>query len=152
MSATAAVCVRIMGSRTPDAHSIDAHRFRRGPVRPLVLLVIDNDEVRARFAYQLAASGFEVAVTDVAAGLHHADPPDVIVAALDAGRPGCGSLVASFATDRHLRGTPVVAVASDASAATRDLARQEGCAAVCLTTCSGEALGAGLRAVLDRTD
>jgi CheY-like chemotaxis protein len=150
MSAAAGVCVGAMGCPMPDADSIDARRSRRELIRPLVLLVIDNDEVRARFAYQLAASGFDVAVTDVVAGLHHADRPDVIVAALDAERSRGGALVESLSNNRHLRGIPVVAVARDASAATRDRARREGCAAVCLTTCSGAALRAGLRAVLER--
>jgi CheY-like chemotaxis protein len=137
----------------PNADSIDDRRSRQGPIRPLVLLVLDDDEVRARFAYQLTASGFDVAVTEVAAGLRHpVDRPDVIVAALSAARPGGGLSVGILADDPRLRGIPVVAVAGDASDTTRDLARQEGCAAMCVTTCSGATLGAGIRAVLDRSE
>jgi DNA-binding response OmpR family regulator len=106
----------------------------------LVLLAIDDDEVRARFAYQLATAGFEVAVAEAKDPRPTAPRPDVIVAALSVGRP----------TDPHLRGIPVVAVTDDTSDTTRDRARQEGCAAVCVNTCSGTALGAGIRALLHR--
>jgi len=129
-----------MGCRTPDADSIDDRRFRPDPARPIVLLVMDDDEVRARFAYQLTTSGFDVEVAEVADARPTEPRPDVIVAALSAGRP----------TDPHLRGIPVVAVTDDTSGTTRDRARQEGCAAVCVNTCSGTALGAGIRALLHR--
>lgn len=134
----------------PDAGRIDQRHFRPGSIRPLVMLVLDDDEVRARFAYELTASGFDVVVTDVVASPGHADRPDVIVAEFAARPPGGGLSVESLSNDRRMRGIPVVAVARDVSGSTRELAREEGCAAVCLTTCSGADLAAGIRAVLDR--
>jgi len=116
---------------------------------PLVLLAVEDGEVSARFAYQLTASGFSV-VTDAATDLHDARRPDVIVAKFAATRPSGGLSIANASDERRLRGIPVVAVADDVGDSTRDLARQEGCAAVCLTTCSGAALAAGIRAVLGR--
>jgi hypothetical protein len=148
--ASARVTVRVMGCRLADADSIDDIGSRPVSIRPLVLLAIDNDEVRARFAYDLTASGFDVAMTGFAAGLRRANRPDVIVAALNARWSRRDLSVGHPSTDRHLLGIPVVAVAGDASATTRDLARREGCAAVCLSTCSGAALAAGIRAVLGR--
>jgi hypothetical protein len=49
----------------------------------------------------------------------------------------------------RLREVPVIAVADDVSDLTQTLARQDGCAAVCLTTCSSTALASGIHAVLD---
>src|SRR6185369_13899007 len=119
----------------PNADSIDDRRARSGPVRPLVLVVLDDDEVRARFAYLLTAFGFDVAVTGVAPRLlHAADRPDVIVAALSPSPIGGGLSIEIPADDPCLEGVPVVAVAGDASGATRELARRKGCAAVCVAT------------------
>jgi DNA-binding response OmpR family regulator len=140
-----------MGWRMPDADSIDDRRSGPEAIRPVVLLALDDDEIRARFAFQLAASGFDVAVTQDAAVLHALGRADVVVAALSARRPGAGLSVEIPANNPRLRGIPLIAVARDASDATRDLARQEGCAAVCVTTCSGAALAAGIRAVLERS-
>jgi len=115
-----------------------------------VLLAIDDDEVRARFAYQLATAGFDVDVAEAARPRQTVTRPDVIVAALSASRPTGGLSAEILANDPHLRGIPVVAVTDDTSDTTRDRARQEGCAAVCVNTCSGTALGAGIRALLHR--
>lgn len=121
-------------------------------IRPLILLAIDDDELRARFAYELTASGFDVTMTDVAA--HHmftAPRPDVIVAALDT-QSGNGGLSANLPDSGSARSVPVVALVPDVSAVTRDVARHQRCVAVCLTTCTGPALAMGLRAVIERTD
>jgi hypothetical protein len=171
-----------MDRRPADADSIDDVRFRPASIRPLVLLALDNPALRARFAYQLMASGFDVVVTDGAADPRYAARAAVIVtesaatrlahssfvcrrrasarrtAGLKAGRYTDietaldGSLLVGSASDdgRRLRSIPVIAVADDVGDSTRDLARREGCAAVCLTTCSGASLAAGIRAVLDR--
>ncbi len=135
-----------MGCRTAGAGSI-APPSRRDSIQPLVLLAIAHDELRARFAYQLAASGFTV-VTDLATRLD-ASRPDVIVAELDGARPDVTSSVASIRGDERLRGVPVIAVADDVGVVTQTAARQGGCAAVCLTECSAEALASGIHAVLD---
>jgi CheY-like chemotaxis protein len=124
----------------------------RDSSRPLVLLVVDDDELSAKFAYTLEASGFDVVMPEDEAPVRtRAGRPDVIVAALFT-RSGAGGLSARVvSSDPGARGVPVVAVAANVSDGTRELARREGCAAVCLTTCSGAALAMGLRAVLDHT-
>jgi hypothetical protein len=131
----------------PNAESVDDRLLRRTPIRPLVLLAIDDDNVRARFAYELAGCGFNVAVTAPVAAR-----PSIIVATLSVEQRG-GGLPAEIRTgegDPRFRGVPVIAIARDASGSTRDLARRQGCVAVCVMTCSGATLAAGLRAVLDR--
>jgi hypothetical protein len=129
----------------PNAESVDVRLFRRMSIRPLVLLAIGDDDVRARFAYELNAFGFDVAVMAPTAAR-----PSIIVATLSAENRG-GGLPADIRTgDPRFRDVPVIAIASDASNATRDLARREGCVALCVTTCSGATLAAGMRAVLDR--
>jgi hypothetical protein len=129
----------------PNAERVDDRLLRRTPIRPLVLLAIDDDDVRARFAYELNASGFDVALTAPTAAR-----PSIIVATLSAENRG-GGLPAEIGTaNPRFRGVPLIAIAPDASTATRDLARRQGCVAVCVTTCSGATLAAGLRAVLDR--
>jgi hypothetical protein len=110
-----------------------------------VLLAIDDADVRARFAYELNASGFNVELT-----VPTATRPSIIAATLSIENRG-GGLPAEIRTgDPRFRGVPVIAIALDASNETRDLARRQGCVAVCVTTCSGATLAAGMRAVLDR--
>jgi CheY-like chemotaxis protein len=135
-----------------NGQSIDERIVRQASNRPLILLSIDDDELRAKFAYELTAYGFDVAVTQVVAARHQsaARRPDVIVAALKI-QTGIGGLSAhNLASDPGARRVPVVAVAADVGEATRQIAQREGCVAVCLTTCSGVALAMGLRAVLER--
>ena len=144
--AAVGICLRTTGCRMPNAESVADRLLRRTPIRPLVLLAIDDDDVRARFAYELNASGFNVAVTDRTGAR-----PSIILATLSAGNRG-GGLSADISTgDPRFRGVPVIAIAPDASNETRDLARRHGCVAVCVTTCSGATLAAGMRAVLDRS-
>jgi DNA-binding response OmpR family regulator len=132
-----------------NGQSIDERIVRQASNRPLILLSIDDDDVCAKFAYELTAYGFDVAVTQVLAARHQgaARRPDVIVAALRI-QTGIGGL-SSHNLGGH-PGVPVVAVAADVGQATRHIAQREGCVAVCLTTCSGVALARGLRAVLER--
>jgi DNA-binding NarL/FixJ family response regulator len=105
--------------------------------------------MRARFAYQLASSGFGV-VTDIAN--LDAAKPDVIVAELVATRHDGTASITNISHDRRLRGIPVIAIADDVSDLTQTLAGQGGCAAVCLTTCSVTALTSGIHAVLNLRD
>jgi hypothetical protein len=136
-----------MGCRTPDDDSIGPRLSRRVAIRPIVLLALHNDDVRARFAYQLAALGFDV-VTHVTPDRRDTYRPDVIVAELTAA-PSVGAPTSGIGSgDDRLRAIPVVAVADDVSDMTRTIARRRGCAAVCLATCSAAALAAGIRAVL----
>jgi protein tyrosine phosphatase (PTP) superfamily phosphohydrolase (DUF442 family) len=127
-----------MACRTPDADSIDHRLSCSVAVRPIVLLSLHDDHIRARFAYQLAALGFDV-VTHATPDLRGACRPDVIVAELTSGIDSA---------DDRLRAIPVVAVADDVSDMTRTIARNRGCAAVCLATCSAATLAAGIHAVL----
>lgn len=135
MSASTELCVSVMGSTTAH-HS--ARPSLNDSIRPLVLLAIADDEVRARFAYQLAAFGFDV-MTDIATDPVRARRPDVVVA----------DLTRNVSRERRLAGIPVVAVVDDVGNTTRTLARRSGAAAACLSTCTGAALAAGVRALLD---
>jgi hypothetical protein len=139
----------VMGCRTPDADSIDARGSRRAAARPLVLLALQDDEARARFAYQLTALGFDVMIR-MTADLHDTCRPDVIVAELTSAQSAGARSTGITAGDARLRAVPVVAVADDLSDTTRSNARRDGCAAVCLATCSAAALAAGIHAVLSR--
>ena len=137
-----------MGCRTARADSI-GRPFREDAIRPVVLLVFAHHNLRARFAYQLAASGLNV-VTDIAD--RDGPKPDVIVAELDAAEPGRLSSNTDLFAGNGLGGIPVIAVADDVGDLTQTLARQGGCAAVCITTCSSTALTSGIRAVLERRE
>jgi DNA-binding NarL/FixJ family response regulator len=139
--------VIVMRSRTADADTINARSSRGAAGRPIVLLALQDDDVRAKFAYQLTALGFDV-VTHVTADLRDTCRPDVIVAKLTAAQSGSASSTGIAAGDGRFRDIPVVAVADDVSDTTRNIARRHGCAAICLATCSAAALAAGIHAVL----
>ncbi len=136
-----------MGCRTSDADGVGPRPSRSAAVRPIVLLALHDDDVRARFAYQLSALGFNV-VTHVTAGLPGTCRPDVIVAELGAPRSGGVPVSEITSGDERFRAIPVVAVADDVNDTTRGIARRQGCAAVCLATCSAASLAAGIQAVL----
>ena len=135
-----------MGCRMPNAESIDP-RPRSAALKPIVLLALHDEDVRARFAYQLAALGFDV-VTQVTGDPRSTCRPDVIVAELTAPPSGGTPSTGIASGDERLRAIPVVAVADDVSDLTRTVARRRGCAAVCLANCSAAALAAGIHAVL----
>lgn len=155
---TATPCV---GNRTDDnggrgicIEGMGAPLRRSLPDRPLVVLAVDDEETRAAYAFGLTATGFDV-TTD-------GDPttwrsrafggrPSIIVAGVsEDGRDGWMP-VQRFRRDPVMRDVPIVAVAAEVGAATRDRARREGCAAVCLNSCPPDVLASGLRAVLDHT-
>jgi len=108
-----------MDCRTAHADGI-ARPSHGNSIPPLVLLAVAADDVRARFAYQLAACGFNV-VTDVT-NLLDACRPDVIVAEFDTTPTGGTSSFANTSEDPRLRGVPVIAVADDVSDLTQTLA------------------------------
>jgi hypothetical protein len=89
-------------------------------VRPIVLLALQDDDVRARFAYQLTALGFDV-LTQVTVDLRNSCRPDVIVVELTAAQSGSAPSN-GIASGERLRTIPVVAVA-DASATRRATSR-----------------------------
>ena len=123
------------------------------PDRPLVVLAVDDEETRAAYAYGLAATGFDVTTAgDTATWPSRvAGRPSIIVAGVsEEGRDGWMP-VQRFKRDPGTCDVPIVAVAAEVGAATRERARREGCAAVCLNTCPPDVLASGLRAVLDHT-
>ena len=127
---------------------------RPSPDRPLVVLAVDDEETCAAYAYGLAATGFDVTTAgDPTTWRSRAfgGRPSIIVAGIsEEGRDGW-TPVQQFKRDPGTRDVPIVAVAAEVGAATRDRARREGCAAVCLNTCPPNVLASGLRAVLDHT-
>jgi DNA-binding NarL/FixJ family response regulator len=135
-----------MGSRTPDPDSVAPRLSRSAAARPIVLLALQDDDVRARFGYQLTALGFDVVMQ--ATALRNSCRPDVIVAELTAAQSGKAPSNSIGSGDERFGAIPVVAVAADINDATRNLARRHGCAAVCVANCSAAALAAGIHAVL----
>jgi len=136
-----------MGYRTPDADSIGPGLTCTAAARPIVLLALQDDGLRARFGYQLTALGFDV-VMQTTADWRDSWRPDVIVAELTAAPLAAAHSNGVASDDERLRSIPVVAVAADVDDATRNIARRHGCAAVCLANCSAAALAAGIHAVL----
>lgn len=126
---------------------------RPQPVRPLVALAFDDEEMRAAYAYGLAAAGFDVTTADEATAWHSrvsSARPSIIVADVSGQKRDGWIPVQRFKRDPRLSDVPIVAVAAEVGAATRDRAQREGCAAVCLNTCPPDVLASGLRAVLER--
>jgi DNA-binding response OmpR family regulator len=120
------------------------------PTRPLVLLAIDDEPTRHSYAYVLSANGFDTLTTDAAT--EQAIRCDVIVADVsgDSDDRDRWTRVRTLRTDCDTQQIPIVALTADARDETRDLARREGCAAVCVKTCPPRIVVAGLHAVLDR--
>lgn len=127
----------------PKTTGLDQRRPIEEAIRPIVLLAIDDQQLRATFAYELMASGFDVVATAGARDVT-ASRPDIILVELTAsGR---------FASSVRVDGIPVVGIAPDFSEATRTLALRKGCAAVCVAGCGTAVLTRGLRAVLARSN
>jgi CheY-like chemotaxis protein len=130
--------------------TFDEHRPRQSPVRPLVVIAIDDEELRAEYAYTLSASGFDVTTTLMWRASFCQKRPDIIVVDV-ANEDGDGwTFVQDLKRDRSTRDISIVALAPDAGAATCDRARREHCAALCARTCPAGVLASGLRAVLER--
>jgi CheY-like chemotaxis protein len=136
-----------MGCRTTDRDSLGHRLSRIAPARPIVLLALHDDDVRARFGYELTALGFDV-VIQTTADLRDSCRPDLIIAELTDAQVGAAHSNGIASGDERLRAIPVVAVAADVDDATRNIARRHGCAAVCLANCSAAVLAAGIHAVL----
>lgn len=126
---------------------------RPSPDRPLVVLAVDDEETRASYAYGLIATGFDVTTAGDTTvwRARAAGRPSIIVADVSEEERDGWTPVQRFRRDPGTRDVPIVAVAAEVGAATRDRARREGCAAVCLKTCPPDVLASGLRAVLDHT-
>ena len=105
------------------------------------------------YAYGLAATGFDVTSSDEATAWHSRASgarPSIIVADVSGQQCDGWTSVQRFKLDPRMSDVPIVAVAAEVGAATRDRALREGCAAVCLNTCPPDVLASGLRAVLER--
>jgi CheY-like chemotaxis protein len=123
----------------------------RPQIRPVVMLAVDDEDARAAYTYALAANGFDVMIPNGAAAPHeHIEHPSVIVVGVSIEGGDDWLRVRTFKREARTREVPIVAVVADAAAGTRERARREGCAALCLTTCPPAVLASGLRAVLER--
>ena len=128
-----------------NANSLSGRRDAL-PVRPIVLLAIANQQERAVHAYVLSAAGFDVVLPDASAWDSSTLRPDIVLIDLmDRGDQNGRSSASA------LRDVPIVALVPDVGRASCERARDAGCTAVCLSTCSAEVLAAGLRAVLERS-
>jgi len=127
--------------------------WRPSPVRPLVVLAVDDEETRAAYAYGLSGTGFDVTTdgdaTTWRSRVSGGQPSIIVADVANEGRDDW-KRVERLRRDPIMRDVPIVAVAAEVGAATRDRARREGCAAVCLNTCPPDVLASGLRAVLER--
>src|SRR4249920_2784110 len=126
---------------------------RQQPVRPLVVLAVDDEETCAAYAYGLYATGFDVNTAGDTTTWRSrvAGRGSIIVAGVSEEKRDGWMPVQRFKRDPGMRDVPIVAVAAEVGTATRERARREGCVAVCLKTCPPDVLASGLRAVLDHT-
>jgi DNA-binding response OmpR family regulator len=121
--------------------------------RPVVVLAMDDADTRAMYAYAIVAAGFDVALDDRALAMNEDDStplPDVLVADVTPESTLGWTFVRKLKSDRRTSHVPVIAIAADIGFATRERARDEGCAAVCPKTCPAAVLTTGIRAVLNR--
>ena len=133
--------------------SLEPHLPPRPATRPLVLVVEDDEDTRAMYAYALPAMGFDVTVADDAAKAHAraaATRPDIIVADVESGGRDGWTLLRALRRDPQTHDIPVVAVTEDPAPSVRERAAREGCAALCLKSCPPDRLAIGLRLVLER--
>jgi len=122
------------------------------PRRPVVVLAIDDEDIRAMYAYAVTAAGFDV-MTDQALTDREGGSPqllDVIVADVSPGSRHGWTFVRKLKRDRRTSDIAVIAIAADAGVAACERARHEGCVAMCSSTCPADVLASGLRAVLNR--
>jgi len=120
------------------------------PIRRIVLLALSDQLVRAAYAYVLSAAGFDVVMPDASDAVFSTLRPDIVLVDLRDLGDDANQNAQSVIRDR-LGDVPIVALVSDLGRLSCELARGIGCAAVCLATCPGEVLAAGLRVVLDRS-
>ena len=136
----------------PEAETLAG--LRPDPItRPVVVLAIDDDHVRAMCALAVTLASFDVMAGDRVATVHTdrwAPRPDIVVADVSSDSRNGWAFVRALKRDDRTSDIPVVAMAADFGAATRERARREGCVAVCPKTCPADVLASGIRAVLNR--
>jgi DNA-binding response OmpR family regulator len=125
----------------------------QSPTRPVIVLAIDDEEMRATYAFAILAVGFEVMTADHAIDVQHdrrALLADIIVVDVSPASRHGWPFVQKLKRHRRTFDIPVIAVAANVGTATCERARREGCVAVCVRGCPAEMMAAGIRAVLDR--
>ncbi len=132
---------------------MDRRHLRHVRDRPLVLIVDDDEDTRAMYAFALLASGFEVAIADGTGdpcGRAKEMLPDIILAALERRGGDEWALVGNLRQDPRTLQIPLVILTARAVDTIRERAELEGCAALCVKPCLPDVLAVGLRAVLER--
>lgn len=132
-----------------NANSLDA-RANALPVRPVVLLAIRDQAVRAAHAYVLSAVGFDVVLPDATGAAFSTLNPDIVLIDLMDLHEDADRRAKNFVRDVP-GDVPIVALAPEVGRSSCEHARRAGCAAVCLERCSAEVLAAGLREVIQRS-
>jgi CheY-like chemotaxis protein len=121
-------------------------------VRPRVLLAEAQDDTRALYAIALSASGFDVLpVQDGEEAYRRACEvrPDVIVSGLAVGATDGWELRERLRRTTATRDVIFVVLTADASAAVRNRAALEGCAAVIIKPCPPQQLTQTLRELVE---
>ena len=134
--------------------SMDRHRPRNRPSRPLVLVVDDHDDTRDLYVQSLGLFGFDaIEAADGQDACRQAweFQPDIVVTDLTLrGRDGW-QLIHDLQRDARTRDIPVVLVTGHAAPSVRERAEREGCAGFFVKPCLPDELATELRYVLDRT-
>jgi DNA-binding response OmpR family regulator len=120
------------------------------PIRPVVLLAICDQHVRAAHAYVLSAAGFDVAIADATGAAFSTLRPDIVLIELTDLHEDAYQSARNLIRDAG-GNVPMVALVPEVGSSSCEHARRAGCAAACVATCSAEVLAAGLRAVLERS-
>jgi len=123
------------------------------PRRPVVLLVVADEDERAVHAYGLSALGFDLVVADSAREAQAralAMRPDVVVTDRPQLETDRWTVVRALKSDPRTRGIPVIVLTDSTATLVRERAEREGCDALCLRPCEPGTLALVLRAVLDR--
>src|SRR5207237_1015243 len=122
-------------------------------VRPTILMVENQEDSRAMYAYALSARGFDIVVADDA-GVMPARArqvrPDVIVIDLMSPDHDRWTAVRELKRDVRTRDIAIVIIPVQTSPSERERAERECCAAVCARPCTPQTLAYVLQAVLDR--
>src|SRR5581483_4954537 len=98
-----------------------ARRQPESPTRPVVVLAIDDEEMRAMYAYAIAGAGFDVAFDErglAIDGRDSAPRPDVLIADVTPESTHGWTFVRKLKSDRRTSDIPVIAIAADVEPAT----------------------------------
>lgn len=122
------------------------------PVRPVVLVVDDNDDTRVMYAHLLQAAGFKVKLAaNGGEALAAADErPGVII--MDLAMPGLNGWEATrrLKTAERTKDIPIIVLTAHSLDHYREVAVAAGCDAFLSKPCAIEELVAAVRRALDR--